>query len=275
MKSKPIIMQDFSIAGIRKQWEYQERQNLIIAKARGGRLAPESLPTIGCKTETRRTRGLDKVNENPDLYYFDTIGKPFWASMAGIERPGVYANFIGKGMYEVKYDKEGRELGRFNHIVSIKFPYGVEGDELWVKESYVKSIDGVIYRQNFINDIVKIAENKGTMLQETKWKSPLFMPKTASRIKLQITSINVERLHDITEEGAMREGVFKGVPVPGDGESYWYISEPHGNGKLYSASNSAVNLYRRVWIELNDGEAGWNKNPWVWVIGFNVKEFNN
>lgn len=236
MKSTPLIFQDFSIAGLRKQWKWQYREEVIIAKLRAGRPAPEWLSKDGCKTETRRTRGLDKVNEFAYRWQFEQVTDEHY----------VFTN-------SKNYDK-----------VLIKCPYGVVGDEIWVKETYIElagsfpNAGGYAYKADGVNT-------------NEKWKSPLFMPKEASRIKLEITGISIERLHDITEEGALREGII-GTRLPaalGGGMAY------NVKGNYISAldiEDSATGAYKWIWINLH-GKESWDKNPFLWVITFIVKEF--
>jgi len=76
------------------------------------------------------------------------------------------------------------------------------------------------------------------------WQSPIFMPRWASRITLEITAVRVERLQDISEEDAIAEGC-----APSDG---CHISEEH---------------YMDLWCGIH-GPDSWDANPWVWVIEF-------
>lgn len=252
MKSTPLIFQDFSIAGLRKQWEYQQYQ--------AGKLPASTefytingFDAIGCKTETRRTRGLDKINENPNEWEFKGFGdttssKVFKFPLSAETSYAAFRNKI---------------TGEFEPSL-IKPPYGVVGSEIWVKETYIElagsfpNAGGYAYKADGVNTI-------------EKWKSPLFMPKAASRIKLEITGISIERLHDITEEGALREGII-GTRLPaalGGGMAY------NIKGKYISAldiEDSATGAYKWIWINMH-GQESWNKSPWVWVIKFTVKEF--
>ena len=47
---------------------------------------------------------------------------------------------------------------------------------------------------------------KASESENFKWKPSIHMPKEAARIWLKVTDVRVERLHEITEDGALREG---------------------------------------------------------------------
>jgi hypothetical protein len=78
-----------------------------------------------------------------------------------------------------------------------------------------------------------------------RWRPSIHMPKWAARIWLEITNIRVERLNDISDEDAGKEGVFP------NGDN----AKPH------------VKSFFLLWSRLN-GAGSWEKNPWVWVIEF-------
>jgi hypothetical protein len=89
-----------------------------------------------------------------------------------------------------------------------------------------------------------------TMKKFKEGKKPsIFMPRWASRITLEIVSVRVERLQDITEEDAKAEGV-KGALVSEDGVHCCFKID-----------------YMKLWEEINGAES-WDANPWVWVIEF-------
>jgi hypothetical protein len=89
-----------------------------------------------------------------------------------------------------------------------------------------------------------------------KWKPSIFMPRAASRITLEIINIRVERLQEISEEGAKAEGV-----------EHTTMSFNH---------DDRIATYRRAfeigWDKINakrdKGAYAWNQNPWVFVIEF-------
>ena len=79
------------------------------------------------------------------------------------------------------------------------------------------------------------------------------MPRWASRINLEVVSVRVERLNDITEEDAIAEG------VPLD-----YV----GKNGLTCTCKQYKCRYVHLWIDIN-GPGSWDANPWVWVVTFN------
>lgn len=263
-------MQDFSIQGIKKQWEWQQSEYIVKRGMPGGPLEGQEhhfkkiggfiLPEqMGCKTETRRMRGLREQNEYPDNWEY--VGNH-------------YAN-----EHHFIYMPTGKTF-------RIKCPYGVVGDEIWVKEKWgvgtrPHPVEGWVDGFEYAADMSLIDEVEMLPLYKTDidiseyksgWKSPLFMPKTASRIKLEITGIGLERLYDITEEGALREGVFKWIGGNTSESGVFAVGDIEGSGTSYSAPHSAVHIYNRVFKEIH-GEELFAKNPWVWVIRFTVKSW--
>lgn len=68
---------------------------------------------------------------------------------------------------------------------------------------------------------------------------------------LQITHIRVERLHDITEKDAYKEG-----------------AQPMHLGQRF---RTLIRAFECLWDQYYLAEGfGWDTNPWVWVIDFSV-----
>lgn len=83
--------------------------------------------------------------------------------------------------------------------------------------------------------------------------APMFLPRWASRITLEVASVRVERLQTITEADAKAEGVAPGETTDGD------LSHALG--------------FIDTWDRLNAKRGhGWDENPWVWVVGFKRTE---
>jgi len=144
-----------------------------------------------------------------------------------------------------------------------RYPYGVPGDRLWVRESFctcyngqeayqvIYSADGsrmdFSYGSNATEDELDWLERSMTTHGE-RGRPGIHIPRWASRIALEVTGVRVERLQSISEQDAMAEGV------------NW-----QDNAGL--ASYTARKLYAALWDKIN-GDGAWDKNPWVWVVKF-------
>lgn len=136
-------------------------------------------------------------------------------------------------------------------LPSIRCPYGIPGDRLWVREAVVRQIgrgdhgDGATYE----------ADGEWTTLDTWPWKlqrlPPMFMPRGLSRISLRVTSVRLERLQAITDADAKAEGMY---PAP---FCEWM---PPGNEHREK--------FAGLWGALHGKKAPWDSDPWVWVIGF-------
>lgn len=146
------------------------------------------------------------------------------------------------------------------HVCFIKCPYGQPGERLWVKETFTAGRVGkrghwVAYRQPAPGYCKPFGEN------ETKWTSSMFMPRWASRILLEIVSVRVERLQDISQQDAMAEG------APPSHRSIDRISRQFGY------EDFSRSWFAQLWQSIN-GPESWAANPWVWVVEFKVLEVN-
>lgn len=93
-----------------------------------------------------------------------------------------------------------------------------------------------------------------------KWKPSIHMPKEAARIWLRVTDVRVERLQDVTEDGAKAEGAI---------DNRGFIHSPENE---YDSIHTAREHFAEIWnstIKKSDLDCyGWDANPWVWVIEF-------
>ena len=116
------------------------------------------------------------------------------------------------------------------------------------------------------------------------WRPSIHMPKEAARIWLKVKDVRVERLQDITEEQALSEGVPDDLDYP---ISKVYCPRCRGEGLIGSVGENlgymevdcpdcytAIKRFKNLWnstIKKSDLDRyGWDANPWVWVIEFEV-----
>jgi hypothetical protein len=232
-----------------------------------------SAPMVRAILEGRKTQTRRVVKPQPELS----------------ERVG----FIYKGMaYGLggSYDPKG--LRNLN----CRCPYGQPGDRLWVKETHRPGAwreDGRVafdyaaspelkntpWRQCPDGELFErltmkwcdALERAGLEMDDDGmyawpagecpmvWTPSIYMPRWASRITLEIVSVRVERLQDISNPDCYAEGVEDircancGFPVP--------------CGPCQNPSPDPRTAYLRLWESIN-GPGSWDINPWVWVVEF-------
>ena len=140
--------------------------------------------------------------------------------------------------------------GDFAEPKAIKPKFKI-GDLFYVKETYstyaipYMGVGGIAYKGagNFL-------------IEGYKWKSPLFMPEILSRSICEITNVRTERLHDISEQDAIAEGIERKDPNT--------VTRYHHRGQ-----------FQIVWDEINTKRGfNWETNPWVWVYEFRKRDEN-
>lgn len=163
-------------------------------------------------------------------------------------------------------DNQGNQVDRFPcwtrprdaAVIAISCPYGQPGDRLWVRETWAYNDVVPLVDRPPGDYIYRAALCRGVTRYDARWRSSIHMPRRASRITLEVTSIRVERLQDISEYGARAEGVVA-------------VNDPEGDCWTDGTYRTAFEL---LWGQINgfDGEpkarAPWASNPWVWVIEF-------
>lgn len=97
--------------------------------------------------------------------------------------------------------------------VEIRCPFGSPGDRLWVRETWQVfehedlSVDALTLRHvegQLAGDVVFYADDPDEAVD--RWRPSIHMPRWASRITLEVVSVRVERLADISESDAKAEG---------------------------------------------------------------------
>lgn len=142
-----------------------------------------------------------------------------------------------------------------------KAPYQ-PGDILYVRETWHKYTKRVgkgesCHLAEFYGYKASIANSEDA---EEPWKPSIHMPKEAARIWLKVTDVRVERLQDITEDGAKAEGAI---------DNRGFIHSPENEyDRIYTAREHFIEIWDRT-IKKSDLDIyGWDANPWVWVIEF-------
>lgn len=146
------------------------------------------------------------------------------------------------------------------------------GQNLWVREATWWRFDGVDDNKftGYVADgsPVRSGEHReATADQGPHYKVPsIHMPRWASRITLEVVSVRVERLNEISESDAIAEGVFF---VPGAG-----MIQGHYLGGIYPRKGVRrtfpvpTQAYRSLW-ESDNGPGSWG-DQWVWVEEYRV-----
>lgn len=164
------------------------------------------------------------------------------------------------------YDGQILEGDNDYPVDELRCPYGQPGDRLWVREAWTTHafLDKVPPRDLTTRSIHYVADGE---IKTGKYRPPMFMPRWASRITLEIVSVRVERLQDISEADALAEGITSVVFRPDTG---WPLCDGYmvgpDDGKM-ALETSAMKAYRNLWEQIN-GPGSWDLNPWVWVIEF-------
>lgn len=251
----------------------KERQALF-----KGAMVCALLREIDPKTQTRRiikipdfVRGESSDYDTPAECNDDTTIQ--WLPAGGDFKEAGFRAWM------TEYPEEG--------AIQIDCPYGKVGDRLWVRETcraeeleYAGWEDGVRYLADnhwrVIENTIEAADawvvlnsyrgQKGAVVPS------IHMPRWASRILLEIVSVRVERLQDISPNDAIAEGlkaitkdgklIKYGIPdldgYPGRDNTGWPWNE---------WCVSPVDAYRKLWESINSANS-WDANPWVWVIEF-------
>lgn len=115
-------------------------------------------------------------------------------------------------------------------------PYGNVGDRLWVREAFCDA------RQAAAGRVLYRASDDTAC----RWTPSIHMPRSASRITLEVTGVRVELLQAVSRGDAMAEGCPFANMATGPDPRQWYAE---------------------LWDQIN-GAGAWDANPWVWAVSF-------
>ncbi len=217
----------------------------------------------GTKTETRRDKNIKEINQNPDNF------RPMYA------KDGIYS-----------FCDETKDCK-----VDIKCPWS-KNNVLWCKETWkpaIRMAEGAMGEYPMVrykadsSEVPVSPEDYDWFTNLTKdgkynYQSSMFMRRKFARIFLKITEVKLERLHDITEEGAIAEGIEPWGSIQGayfrnySKNATTYIKHPNHESP---ALNSPIKSYKSLWDKIN-GAGSWESNPYIWVIKFTkIENYGN
>lgn len=166
-----------------------------------------------------------------------------------------------------------------------KCPYGLKGDLLWVKEGFkywdwttdgmpwikykagetVRFFDSTVPDDwaDRLEDIwAKLSEESNYKIsnfaRDQKWRSPLFMPKWACRLWLELTADpKPQRVQEISYSDVIAEGLT------------WLLTDEQQTDGEHR--RNGIMAFGNLWDSIN-GPGSWESNPWVWKLEFKIVE---
>lgn len=205
---------------------------------------------------------------------------------------------------------EGDDRADAEWLMARLYPKMQPGDRLWVKETwYCDHTDcqrgPYLLPQGFsLDELIDDgfmhyrATHDGNIWEagQPKWRTPLHLPRWASRLTLTVTDVRVERLQDISEADAAAEGLFFEQPTEADREWAKVYAEENGGSPEISAvwtipgtdcgfgprprvplwGPTPKSAFQSLWDSINGKREGarWDDNPWVAAYTFTVEQRN-
>lgn len=163
-------------------------------------------------------------------------------------------------------------LGALLPFAEIRLRYAV-GDRLYVREAHALVPASAYRMSEGVEQAIDPSEAGRACVYRAgfdrsnggiRWRSPIHMPRWASRLTLTVTDVRVERLQEISEADAQAEG----FPISWDGKPYDPPSPQEDSWQGYG--RASMSLY---WNSLHGPDA-WAANPWVAAISFTVSRGN-
>lgn len=158
------------------------------------------------------------------------------------------------------------------------------GDRLWVREGFALMPKTAYALPKTISpdpDMAAYYRSDFDRSGKPGWKPSIHMPRWASRITLDVTDVKVERLHDISEDDAIYEGIelqfYTGSDPQYFGSSgykdYRLLKDGTPHPHAVVPFRSPIRSYQSLWERIN-GEGSWEANPFVVAPVFTVRKEN-
>lgn len=224
-----------------------------------------SAPMVQALLDRRKTQTRRLLEPQP----------PEGHQLVGIYAPGLTAVFnpAGRG-------------SRFNADQDVYVRLPSIGDCIWVKEAWntftfsqdgecawptdtiptreeMRDLQAEAYRYD-TQVVYRESDRARKWFQDATWRSPIFMPKWASRLTLTVTDVRVQRVQEITEADARAEGVDPPMAE---------VDTPAGPMLCPYLGGSYVDAFRDLWDSIH-GPDTWDRNDWVAAITFDVHKRN-
>lgn len=161
---------------------------------------------------------------------------------------------VAEGDFEAVVDGEG-----YYHDIRNCGKYRV-GEEVAIAQAYQTlrwpALPGIDWKA--ITD--EVTHSKG-------WTNKMFVKAEYMPHRIRVTNIKVERLQDISDEDAMREGIRQSVIEYGDKKivQWTYFGE-----KITTWFDSPREAFAAL-IDRISGRGTWKSNPWVVVYQFHLQ----
>lgn len=179
--------------------------------------------------------------------------------------------FVTDGTEKKEVGCFGFGINEYGGSIQYAKPPYLGGDALYIRETWTEECGKYYYRANYDSDYLDPCETlsggypascrnhpgcDGCMETSTRihWHPSIHMPKEAARIWLKVTDVRVERLQEITPQGAWKEGARCSCLNP--------VPDCAGNKTAF------VNIWNSTIKKSDIDRYGWDANPWVWVIEF-------
>jgi len=224
-----------------------------------------STPMVQAILEGRKTVTRRIVQPQPSSTATEIVSNSNWPKLGNFAaRLPIGSDFV---YYEV------------TDILKSKYEIG---DVLWVRETFasvsgdlltaypeIYTDDSYLYKASFSKDDLQFVD--------WKWKPSIFMPKEAARIFLKVTNVFVQRLHGISPESAVEEGIeywnidmhSEEGAMHADYKNYMWKDDSGYEDFHFPTYADPISSFQSLWSKIN-GKENWDANPWVWVIQFEV-----
>ena len=152
----------------------------------------------------------------------------------------------------------GFGIGEYGGSIQYAKPPYQPGDTLYVRETFIQVAAHTFWYK---------ADDKAWMSKDLLWKPSIHMPKEAARIWLKITNIRVERLRDITNDEAIKEGA-EGERCYHAGAGPFGCTDCMNTGWIEPPVVNFVQIWESTLTKTDKHLYGWDANPYVYVIDF-------